>query len=404
MFAFQGLRVIELGWALSEPYCCSLLADMGAEVIKVETRRIIDGARTLGPWKDNVPTPPEGSGNFEHRNRNKKSFLLNLRTPQGIEILKRLVKVSDVITENWTAGTMERLGIGYQVLKETNDKIILLRLPAFGQTGPLRNHISFGPIVEALGGFASLIGYSEDELVAPSVAIYDFTGGLFACYLVLAALEYRSKTGKGQCIDMSQYEVGVSVAGHLILDYIMNNRLPKPIGNRHPYACPHGCYRCKGEDKWCVITIFEEAEWVSLCNLIGDQKLTESPKYTTFADRKRNEDELDKLIEKWTVNFEAEDVMHLCQQAGIAAGVVQNLDDQINRDPHMKERQFYHKMVAPLWGEFLYEGIPYKFSVTPGSIRTPAPFIGEHNDYVLREILKMSVKEIEEYDRTGAFT
>jgi crotonobetainyl-CoA:carnitine CoA-transferase CaiB-like acyl-CoA transferase len=401
--ALEGVRILDLSWNLAGPFGASKLADMGAEVIKIETSYKLDGLRTFGPWHDGIPTPPNRSGLFENRNRNKLSMTLDLRTPGGVEIFKRLVKISDAIIENYHALTMERFGLGYSVLSKVSDKIIMVSLPGFGQSGPYRDYTSFGPLLQAISGFTSLTGYTGQRPIGASTPVYDFTGGLFAALVILAGLEYRRRTGKGQYFDLSQFEIGVSLMGHLIGDYTANNRIPQLIGNRHPYASPHGCYRCKGEDRWCVIAVFSEEEWESFCDVIGNPHWTEYSRFATVLDRKRNEDELDKLVEEWTINHQAEEVMKLMQQAGVAAGTVQNIEDLVEYDVHMRDRDFYQETYIPPIGKVLIDGIPFRFSATPGSLRAPAPLLGEHTNYVLQEILKMSPEEISRYREMGVF-
>ncbi|MDP2917560.1 MAG: CoA transferase [Dehalococcoidia bacterium] len=401
--ALEGLRVVDLTWVIAGPFCNKLLADMGAEIIKVESRHKVDGLRMEGPWKDNIPTGPNRSGLFDTMNVNKLSFLLNLRVAAGLDIFKRLVEASDVVIENFSSGTMEKFGLGYPVLSEVNPRIVMIRLSGYGQTGPYSNYISFGPTLQAISGLTYITGHPGRTPVGIGQAYPDYTGGLFAALAILSGIRQCRRTGKGQCIDLSQYEGAVCVLGHTLLDYTVNGRIPEATGNRHPYACPHGCYRCKGDDRWCAIAVYNDKEWQAFCHVLGNPAWTSDPAFATFLGRKKREDELDRLIEEWTIERSAEEVMESIQSAGVPAGVVQNVKDLITDDCHMKAREYYQEMEHPPIGKIVPEGIPFKLLGTPGSLRTPAPLLGEHNDYILKSILGMSQEEIDKFASQGAF-
>jgi crotonobetainyl-CoA:carnitine CoA-transferase CaiB-like acyl-CoA transferase len=400
--ALKGLRVLDLCWVIAGPFATKILADMGAEVIKIESYRKLDGLRMVGPWRDQKPTPPDRSGAFDTRNVNKLSMALDLKSTAGVEIFKRLVKVSDVIVENFSAGTMDKFGLGYSVLGQINPKIIMVSLAGFGQTGPYRDYVSFGPNLQAISGLTSITGWPGRVAVGIGQAYPDFVGGLYTVFAILASLRHRN-TGRGLHIDLSQYEGAVSTLGHSVLEYTVNNRIPQPAGNRHTYACPHGCYRCQGDERWCVIAVFNDEEWQSFCDVIGNPDWVKNPEFATFLGRKKAEDKLDRLIEEWTIKRSAEEVMELMQGAGVAAGVVQNVEDLLRHDRHMKARGYYQELDHPPIGKSIPEGIPFKFSLTPGSLRTPGPLLGEHNDYVLKTVLGMSQQEIDKLASEGAF-
>lgn len=397
--ALEGLRIIDLTWVLAGPFATRILADMGAEVIKVETYHKVDGMRMMGPWKDNKPTPPNRSAMFDTKNVNKLSMLLNLRVAAGVEIFKRLVRVSDVVIENFSAGTMDRFGLGYSALNKVNPKILMISMAGFGQTGPYSHYISFGPTLQPISGLSSIIAHPGHDPVGIGQAYPDYVSGLFADFIMLASLRQKSRGGY---IDLSQYDAAVSVLGHSVLEYTVNNRILQPIGNRHNYACPHSCYLCKGDERWCVIAVHTEEEWEAFCKVIGNPDWTKSSKFATFLDRKKREDELNILVEKWTIEHSAEEVMELMQSAGVAAGVVQNLEDLIN-DPHLRARGYFREIDHPPIGKIVPEGIPFKLPVTPSSALNPAPFLGEHNEYILKKILGMTNETIDKFAREGAF-
>jgi crotonobetainyl-CoA:carnitine CoA-transferase CaiB-like acyl-CoA transferase len=400
--ALEGLRVIDLSWVVAGPVAVKIFSDMGAEVIKVESRHKLDGLRLMGPWKDNNPTPPNRSYMFDTKHVNQLSMSLNLRNAAGVDIFKRLVRMSDVVLENFSAGTMERFGLGYSILSEVNPKIVMVSLSGYGQTGPYQNYVSFGPNLQAISGLTSITGWPGRAPAGIGQAYPDFIGGLFAAFYVLASLSNRNNR-KGQYFDLSQYEGAVSVLGHKVLEYTVNNKVPQATGNTHAYACPHGCYRCKGNDRWCAIGVYTDEEWQAFCNVIGNPDWTKNPDFETFLSRKTREEELNRLVEEWTTERSAEEVMEQMQGAGVPAGVVQNIEDLMTRDPHIKTRGYYQEVEHPPIGPLIPEGIPFKLSLTPGSFRTPSPLLGEHNDYILGNILCMSQEEIDRFACEGAF-
>jgi crotonobetainyl-CoA:carnitine CoA-transferase CaiB-like acyl-CoA transferase len=400
--ALKGLRVIDLSWVVAGPFATKILSDMGAEVIKIESYGKLDGLRLMGPWKGSEATPPNRSLAFDTKHVNKLSLLLNLRSPAGVEVFKKLASVSDIILENFRAGTMDKFGLGYSELKKVNPHIVMISLSGFGQTGPYKDYVSFGPNLQAISCLTSLTGWPGRTPVGIGQAYPDFIGGLFAVFAVLSYMRNRS-SDKGAFIDLSQYEGTVSVLGHSALEYTVNNRIPVARGNTHAHACPHGCYRCKGTERWCVIGVYTDEEWQAFCNVIGNPDWTKSPDFLTFSARKEREEDLNRLVEDWTLEHSPEDVMEKMQAAGVPAGVVQNIEDLMSRDPHIKARGYYEKVDHPPIGEIIPEGNPIKLSLTPGSFRTPAPLLGEHNEHILKSILGISQEEIDRLTLEGAF-
>ncbi len=399
--ALEGLRIIDLSWVVAGPFATKIFSDMGAEVIKIESYGKLDGLRLMGPWKGEA-TPPNRSLAFDTKHVNKLSMLLNLRTPAGVEVFKKLASVSDVVLENFRAGTMDKFGLGYSDLKEVNPRLVMISLSGFGQTGPYKDYVSFGPNLQAISGLTGLTGWPGRTPVGIGQAYPDFIGGLFAVFAVLAYLRNR-KDGQGHFIDMSQYEGAVSVLGHSALEYTVNNKIPTARGNTHVYACPHGCYRCKGHERWCVISVFNDKEWRAFCNVIGNPDWTRNPDFSTFLSRKEREEELNKLVEEWTTERSPEEVTEKMQAAGVPAGVVQNIEDLMTRDPHIKSRGYYEKFDHPPIGKIIPEGNAIKLSLTPGSFRRPSPILGEHNEYILKSILGMTQEEIDKLTSEHAF-
>ncbi len=399
--ALKDLKIVELGWAVTVPTVGKHFAEHGATVIKVESIHRLDPTRTFVPMLGNV-SGIERSLTFLIWNDNKYSIAVNLKHPKGVEVVKRLIGWSDVVMENFKPQVMERLGLGYEDLKKINPNLIMLRASLFGQEGPLAMRTALGTVLPGLAGLAYHVGWPDRGPVPFSVAITDLIACFYCELCILASLDYRRRTGKGQCIDLSQHEAGVTFLTPDILDYIVNDRVKSRMGNRSPSAAPHGIYRCKGDDRWCAITIFSDEEWVRFCNIIGKPELATDPKFTTLKDRKKNEDELDRLIEEWTVNYTAEEVMRRMQLAGISAGVVKNARD-LHEDAQLAHRHHYQFLDRSEVGVTAYDSPSFKLSRTPAQLTMPAPCLGEHTEYVCREILGMSDEEFVALYQEGVF-
>jgi len=389
----EGIKVVDFGWAWTIPLTARTLCDHGAEVIKIESRNRPEVHRTLGPFKDGI-SGLDRSGQFNQDNTGKLSIALNLAHPKGVEIAKRLVARADIVMENFAGGVIERIGLGYEELKKVKPDIIMLSSCMQGHTGSYATHPGYGYLLVALSGFSHIAGWPDRE--PPWLGSYtDFPAPILNSLIILAALDYRRRTGKGQYIDMSQYENGIHFLAPIVLDYVVNRRVANRMGNRSAYAAPHGAYRCRGEDKWCAIAVFTEEEWASFGKVIGNPAWTNDPKFTTLSARKVNEDQLDRLVEEWTINYSPKEVMTMMQAAGVGAGVVQTAEDLLEYDPQLKHRHFYWELDHPEAGRYRAPGPPFGLSKSPYELRR-APLLGEHNEYVLKEILSMSDEEIAE--------
>ena len=330
---------------------------------------------------------------YNELNRNKYAITLDLTKPLGVEVFKKLVKVSDVLVESFSPRVMANFGLDYPALKQVNPEIIMISISGYGQDGPYRDYVAYGQGVEAMAGFSRLTAYGDGQPLKPGTAYADATSGLFAAFAILAALRYRQLTGKGQYIDLSMREALTPLLSEFILDYAMNRRAARAMGNRHPLIAPHGCYRCRGQDSWVVIAITSDEEWRSLCRVMGDPPWTTDYRFSHARSRWQNQDELDRLIEGWTSNYDHRQLMGLLQQAGVKAGAVLNVAELVN-DPHLRQRDFFEPLSHPEAGSHLYPGVSWKMSRTPGSLRLPAPCFGEHNEYVFGQLLGLSGDEI----------
>ncbi|MFC1978353.1 CaiB/BaiF CoA transferase family protein, partial [Chloroflexota bacterium] len=279
-------------------------------------------------------------------------------------------------------------------LKKVKPDIIMLSACMQGQTGPKANHPGLGSHLTPLSGFTHITGWPDRP--PQNLGIYtDFITPHFNALAILAALDYRRQTGKGQYLDVSQYEATIHLMAPLILDYVVNQRIADRMGNRYAYAAPHGAYRCRGEDRWCAIAVFTDEEWQSFCRVIGNPAWTTDPKFSTLPARKENEEELDRLVEEWTISHTPEAVMSLMQTAGVAAGVAQNAEDMMEHDPQLKHRNFFRELEHPEMGKHRVRGPAFMLSKSPYELQR-SPLLGEHNEYALKEILGMSDAEVAE--------
>jgi len=388
--ALQDLRVIDFAWVLAGPFTTRVLADYGAEVIKVQSEV------TMGGTQHNI------SGYFNTWNRNKLGITLNLSKPQGIEMAKRLVQISDVVVENFSPHVMRNWGLDYDALRKIKPDLIMLSMSGMGQTGPWRDYTAFGATIQALSGITYLTTFPGRPPLGLGYSYADHIAGLMGALAILQALEYRQKTGEGQYIDLAELEAMSTLLGTAILDYGVNHWIASPLGNRpaHRIAAPYGAYRCKGEDRWCAIAVFTEEEWQAFCQVLGYPSWTKEERFATTLGRWQNVDQLDPLVEEWTKEHLAEEVMTLLQEVGIAAGVVQDAAD-LSQDPQLKARGFFVELDHPVLGKTSFDGSPIKVSDAPAHFQRAAPLLGQHNDYVYRHLLGMTEEEFDRYTEEG---
>lgn len=398
--ALSGIKVLDLSWVITGPLSTSYLGAFGAEVIKIESQRNLDVVRSTPPYKDNIPGI-DRSGCFITINGNKKSFSLNIAADKSRKILHKFVAWADIVIEAFRPGVIDKLGLGYQVLKQINPKIIMVSASIQGQTGPVAGFMGYGFNSISLSGLANLTGWPDRKPASTANAYTDSVPPWFIVAVILSALDYRERTGKGQYIDITQYETALQFISPYILDYIVNNNLAERQGNRCDYASPHGIFRCRGENRWIAISIHTQEEWNSFCKIAGNPVWVGSSRFSTFHERKENEDELEKLVEQWTLQYSDYDIMHLLQGSGVPAGVVQSNRD-IWFDPQLWHRQHFQLLKHPVSGLCHHFGWPAILSATPQKL-SPSPCFGQHNEYVRKEILKMSEEEYKELATEGIF-
>ena len=395
----QGLRVIDFSQVWSGPLCATILADMGAEVIKVESKeRMADG-----------PLRPEYQGteplNLRCSNfvRNRLSIGLDITRPEGREVVRRLVQVSDIVVENFTPRVLLKFGLGYENLRELNPALIMISLSACGQTGPWRNRLTYGPTLTALYGMVSLLGYSDNPWPRADVSEADPIAGCFGVLGVMAALFDRQKTGRGQHVDLAQGEGLLSLAAEAVLEYTMNGRVLGIQDNRHRTMAPHGNYPCRGDDRWIAIAVETEEEWAHLCGVLGSPSWTREPRFQDMGSRLQVREELDELLSQETRRFEDYRLMHLLQEGGVAAFPVLDASGQM-ADPHLRHRRRLTKVDIATEPVEIPLGIPWHLSETPGSIRCPAGMIGSDSLHVLRDLLGVDDGEVERLVEQRAIT
>jgi benzylsuccinate CoA-transferase BbsF subunit len=399
---FSGLTILAFCWAVVGPLTMKFFADHGATVIRVETRRRPCTMRSSAPYKDNVPNYNKG-GYFNYYNSNILSFSLNMETSEAREIAKKLAVQCDVFMENYTPGVIEKWGLSYDELKKIRPDIIMLRQSGYGSWGPYSNLPAFGMVLVPIAGLPNFIGWPGKEPLPVGVSAYtDCISPRFATATLIAALDYRKRTGKGQLLDLSQFETAIYFITPGVLDYEVNGREPERIGNSSQYACPHGIYPCQGDDRWCTITVNDNEEWASLCREMGKPEYIKDKRFETFADRKQNEDELNAIIGEWTVGLSAEDIMKRLQTIGVPAGVVMNTEDVFN-DPQLNKRNIYWPMEHSEMGMFTHLGQSFQLSKTPAKAYSPSPLLGEHTEYVCTRILGMSDEEFIDLMKKGVF-
>ena len=397
--ALTELKVVEFAAFAAGPVVGKHLAEHGAQVVHVESRTRPDGFRVhYPPYKDNKPGLNR-TGSFALFNDSKMSVSLNLKSKRSVEIAKQLIAWADVLIENFVPGVMERLGLGYEVAQKVNPALVYLSSCNMGQTGPKASQRGFGSQLTSQSGFTYLAGYPGGDPMLLYGPYIDFIAVGFGVTAVMAALDERDRTGKGQYIDLAQYETGVQFIAPAILDYELNHRIMNHDGNRNPNAAPHGAYPCRGDDRWCVIAIFTDAEWQAFCRVADHSDWADDPRFVTLAARKQNEDELDRLVGEWTMQLTPQQVMEKLQAVGVQAGVVNTLGDLFS-DPQLEHRKIWRALQHPELEQFYYEAPPFALLDTPADLHR-SPLLGEHNREVFGGILGISDAEIEELMKQG---
>ncbi|MGI8550854.1 MAG: CoA transferase, partial [Dehalococcoidia bacterium] len=393
-----GLRVLDLGNWVTIPYLCRELADMGAEVVKVESPKHL----TVGRIQ-------YGAGpSFSEMHRNKRSVTIELDCPAGIDVFKRLVSTADVLAENFAPRVMGNLGLTYEILREVNPRLIYLSSTAFGQSGPYRDYGAFGSTLESMIGLASVTGLPDDPPTRCGLTSTDYPAAQMGYAAILAALAYRRRSGKGQYIDLSQYETGVALMGGELVAYALRGELPARRGNRAADRAPQGVYRCAGDDNWLAISVGSDAQFALLCAAIGREELALDPKYATVAGRRRQHDALDMLIGGWARAQDHRAAMKLFQGRGVPAAAVLN-PKALLLDEQCLARDYYRPDPPPGTSlppdtPLVTGGLPWRLSRTPGGIARWVPGIGQDNQSIFKEVVGLTDSEYAEVVAEGVIT
>ena len=333
------------------------------------------------------------SGLFNQWSLGKKSLLLNFSKAEGIELVKEIIKNSDVVVDNFATGVMERLGLGYEDLIKIKPDLIVASISGYGHTGPLKNYMGYGPAIAPLTGLSAMTGYEGGPPQEVGISYGDPNSGIHAAVAITAALAARKRTGKGQYIDVSLWESVAALVHEGWMEYSMNGNEPTRRGNRDILMAPHNCFRCTGEDEWVSIACGSDEEWQALCQAMGDAMLVMDARFQTAQDRKANEDELEKLITAWTQKRDKWEVTKTLQAVGVAAFPSMNSQDLAD-DPHLKERGFFAELPHDEVGIRKHTGIPWVLTESPSNVQTQAPLLGQHTDQIMRDILGYSDEQI----------
>lgn len=385
--ALDGIKVLDLSRALAGPYCTMMLADMGAEVIKVEMPGTGDDSRAWGP-----PFVEGESAYFMSINRNKKSITLDMKGDKAIEIIMKLIKGSDVLVENFRPGAMERLGLAYQQVKAVNPRLVYCSISGFGQNGPYRMLPGFDQVLQGMGGLMSITGEPDGPPVKVGVPIADITAGMFAAYGIAIALFTREKTGSGQMVDISLLDSQVALLTYRAGSFFASGEIPKRIGSGHPVIVPYQAF--KARDVYINIAVGNDQLWGKFCKAVGLEGIVNDPRFATNAKRVQNRDEVVKAVGDLIATKNGEEWLKILTDAGIPCGPIYTVD-KIFSDPQVMHRQMVTELHHPKAGTIKVTGNPVKLSDTPGEPSVAPPLLGQHTQEVL-EGLGYSAKEIEE--------
>jgi crotonobetainyl-CoA:carnitine CoA-transferase CaiB-like acyl-CoA transferase len=386
----SGLRVLDFTRVLAGPYATRMLTDFGAEVIKIQSKKTATAADS------------NTSRYFNMWNRNKRSIALDMNYPEARELFLRLTALSDVVIENFSPRVMSNWRLTYERLKEVKHDLIMVSMSGMGQTGLWKDFIAFGPTIQALSGITYLSSFSRNTPMGLGFAYADTIAGLYAAVAILAALEYRDEKGIGQYIDLSEYEALCTLLGPTFLDTFANHREVVPQGNYPEYiqAAPYGCYKCMGKDSWCVIAVFNDEEWQALSKAMGSPDWTRKEKFSSLPKRKKHVKELDQLLERWTTQHKAQELVDFLQETGVPCGAVQSAKD-LTEDPQLMARDFFVQLQHPVLGTTISDASPIKFAESSRPDWKAAPLLGEDNQYVYIELLGLSERELASYIKRG---
>jgi len=412
----SGVRIADFCWVGVGALATRLLADFGAEVIKIEDGKRLDLTRRMPIYNkqkasaaglERPDLDANASGMFTNYNRNKLGVTIDMRTKKGQALAEQLIAKSNVVTENFAPGVMERWGLTYERIRELCPDVIYARMSGFGHSGPYEGFRSYGPVVQAVSGLSYISGLPGMPPSGWGLSYMDNQAAYYNSNALLTAIYHRMLTGEGCEIDVSAVEAGVTLVGPLMLDVSVNGYTTDsgdfPTGNRLPYenAAPHGVYPAQGEDLWIAIAVFNDEEWQALLTVMGNPGWASEKQFSSQQARYENQDALDEYMSAWTKDFDRHDLMHKLQKAGVRAAAVQCPEDLIDKDPQLRAREVHFKMDHPVVGEAIYEGAPITSSRQLKANWRSGPLLGEDNEYVFKDILGLSEDEIGELKEEG---
>lgn len=398
----RGIRFTDLTWAGAGPFGTKVFADFGAEIIKVESMTRPDPVRTGGPFKDGI-RGANRSGYFASRNSGKKSVALNLKTEAGRDLVHQLVAQSDVVSNNFGPGAMERLGFGYDALRAIKPDIIFLSMPMYGEDGPLAGLLGVGMTISAVTGLMWMTAYQPGDVIGPGTHYPDHAANPYhAAFAVLAALRHRRRTGQGMKIDLAQVESTINFVGPAIVEAAASGQEPPQTGNRSRTDAPHNIFPCQGQDRWCAVAVAGDAAWRALAAAIGRADLAADPALQTAPGRLAQAERLDAAVAAWTRGHTAQQAAATLQAAGVAAAPVANAQDLVQADAQLAARGYWQTVDHPEMGETVFSSPPYRIDGERVTLSRP-PLFGEHTETVLTDVLGLSPEHINTLANKGVF-
>ena len=383
-----GVRIVDFTWIVAGPQATRIIADFGADVIRVENESHLDSVRMGGGAPADERARYNSSGLFNNFNRNKRSVTINLFHPRARELLEELIKGADAVTENFSPGAFERMGFGWDRLRELNPNIIYMSLSGYGHVGRDASYVTWGPTAQAISGLTYLSGQPDLPPAGWGYSYLDHSAGYYGAIALLLALRKRAREGGPLRVDLSQAEAGMVMAGAQMLDAQVNNRPSRRSGNLLPYPeiAPHNAYRCAGDDRWIALAVETDAHWTALCVVLGADALASDPRFGTNGGRVEAREELDAAIDALTRGWDTRELMYALQARGVPAGVAQTSEDKMEFDPQLAARGFYRPADHPVLGPHRYEGLPFHLERFGWEVRRGAPLLSEHSDEVLAEL------------------
>ena len=399
--ALEGVRILDLTRIYAGPYCSMLFADMGAEVIKIEPPEgeLIRDNPPLVSQGEGGPHDRSRSGYFLTLNRNKYGITLNLKHPKAVSIFRELVKMGDIVLENYAPGVMKRLGIDYPALKEINPRIIMASISGFGQWGPYSERIAFDVLSQAMSGLMAITGYPDSPPTRVGTSLGDVNASVHAAFAIMVALWHREKAGVGQYIDVSMQETMVSILEGAIVRWTIGKELLTPIGSMNPHEAPMAAFRCK--DGYIIIATVGDEHWQRFCRAIQRPDWAADPGYRTKRQRWLKRYVLQEEIEKITTQYTIKEMGEMMDRERVANSPILDIE-QVVDDPHLNARGYFVEVEHPIIGKAKLPGIPFKLSETPGAVEQPSPLVGEHNEFILGKYLGITPAEVKRLKEEGA--